>query len=283
MKWTPRLFFKYCIFNFLIGLFILQIGFIVQILLFIKFNPISTSFMTNEYYRLCAHKINKIAHLNCPLKHTWVKYENISSNIKKAVIASEDSNFTVHDGIEVDNLLQAWEKNNKKGKITSGGSTITQQLAKNLFLSAEKNYIRKFQEVLITFYMEFFLDKKRIFEIYLNVVEWGEGVFGIQQASRYYFAKNADQLSSYQAAKLAAALPAPKCFDDEIYCGGININFRKKTQAIAKRMGVADLPNDDNDSNNDIAQYIQKKHIKRHKNTSIKNIQNNTNNNTNNI
>jgi monofunctional glycosyltransferase len=263
MKWTLRSLFKYFTLNFLIGLFILQIGFIVQILLLTKLNPISTSFMTNEHYRLCSAKMDKSAHKDCALKHTWVQYEDMGIAIKKAVIASEDANFSAHDGVEVDNLLQAWEKNNKKGKIISGGSTITQQLAKNLFLSSEKNYIRKFQELLLTFYIEFFLEKRRIFEIYLNIVEMGEGVFGVQQAAHYYFAKNINELSNYQAAKLAAALPAPKCFDDEIYCNGIHINFRKKAQVIAKRMGVADLPKEDDD----IGEYIQKKHIKRHKNT----------------
>ncbi len=256
--WTPFSFIRYFFFSLAGGMLALQIGFILQILLLSVSNPISTSFITNEYIRLCKNS------RDCSIKKTWVNYEDIGYPIKKAVIASEDANFVEHKGIEVESLLKAWERNNKKGKFIAGGSTITQQLAKNLYLSSEKNYLRKAQELALTFYIESFLDKQRIFEIYLNVVEWGEGIFGIQEASKYYYAKDANQLTNYQAARLAAALPAPKCFDDDIYCGHININFSKKTSTIAKRMGVADIPSDDG-----LGKYIQK-NKKRYKNIIVR-------------
>ena len=260
-NWNLFSLLRYFSLNFIGGIFALQIGFIVQILLLISFNPISTSFFTNEYIRLCK---NSNPSNNCSIKRTWINYDNIGLPIKKAVIVSEDSNFIEHKGIEVESLLKAWERNNKKGKFIAGGSTITQQLAKNLYLSSEKNYLRKAQELALAFYIELLLDKQRIFEIYLNVVEWGDGVFGIQEASKYYYGKAANEITNYQAARLASALPAPKCFDDDIYCGNVNINFKKKANIIAKRMGVADIPADDN-----LGKYIQKNH-KKYKNAIVK-------------
>ena len=133
-------------------------------------------------------------------------------------------------------------RNVKAGRVREGGSTITQQLAKNLFLSGERHYLRKGEELLITWMLEFWLDKERILEIYLNSVEWGEGVFGAEAAAQHYFKRPAAQLSVGQAARLAAALPAPKCFDKKSYCANVHVNFTRKATVIANRMGSATLP-----------------------------------------
>ncbi|WP_153101386.1 monofunctional biosynthetic peptidoglycan transglycosylase [Paraburkholderia hayleyella] len=195
-------------------------------------NPSSTAFMRSDAWRLAAD------HPGLALQHTWVPYEQISRNLKRAIIASEDANFASNNGYETDAILSAWEKNKTRGKIVAGGSTITQQLARNLFLSREKSYIRKGQELIITWMLETLLDKERIFEIYLNSVEWGNGVYGAQAAARYYYKSSAAQLSGWQAARLAVILPRPKYFD-------ANRNspwLASRTRVIARRMGAAELP-----------------------------------------
>ena len=172
------------------------------------------------------------------LKHQWVPYERISNNLKRAVIASEDSNFSEHEGIDWDALIRAHDKNAKKGKVVAGGSTITQQLAKNLFLSGSRSYIRKGQELIITYMLEFWMDKERIFEIYLNVVEFGTGVFGAEAAARHYYKIPASSLSASQSAKLAVMLPRPRVYEknpDSAY-------LTRRTELILQRMNSAELP-----------------------------------------
>jgi monofunctional biosynthetic peptidoglycan transglycosylase len=172
------------------------------------------------------------------LRHEWVSYDDISRHVKRAVIAAEDSNFSEHAGVDWDALEKAYAKNARRGRVVAGGSTITQQLAKNLFLTGDRSYIRKAQEFIITFMLEFWMDKRRIFEIYLNVVEWGEGVFGIEAAAQHYFRVPAAKLQPQQAARLAAMLPNPRYFDK-------NRNDRRllgKTNIILRRMGAAELP-----------------------------------------
>ncbi|MCA3148406.1 MAG: monofunctional biosynthetic peptidoglycan transglycosylase [Burkholderiales bacterium] len=188
-------------------------------------NPWITSFM---------HTQGKVFEL----RHQWVPYEDISRHVKRAVIAAEDSNFSEHTGVDWDALERAYEKNTRRGKVVAGGSTITQQLAKNLFLTSDRSYLRKGQEFIITFMLEFWMDKQRIFEIYLNVVEWGQGVFGIEAAAQHYFRLPAAKLGPQQAARLAAMLPNPRYFDK-------NRNDRRllwKTNLILRRMGAAELP-----------------------------------------
>lgn len=219
------------------GLIIFQLIFAAQIASWMVIDPGYSAFMRAERWRLCGVNV-----WSCELKHEWMPYEKISHHLKRAIIASEDSGFVFHDGFELDAMLNALSKNKKRGKFVAGGSTITQQLAKNLFLSSEKNYARKAEELLITGLLELFLDKERIFEIYLNSVEWGEGIFGAEAAARYYFKTSAAQLSPAQAARLAAALPAPKCFDKKQYCKNVTVNFQKKASIIAGRMGAATLP-----------------------------------------
>ncbi len=165
-------------------------------------------------------------------------YAQISRNLKRAVIASEDADFASNNGYEVDAILQAWEKNRARGRIVAGGSTISQQLARNLFLSSQKSYLRKGQELIITWMLETLLDKERIFEIYLNSVEFGRGVYGAEAAARYYYRVPASQLTAWQAARLAVMLPNPKFFDAHRN----SPYLAQRTRVIARRMGAAELP-----------------------------------------
>ena len=148
---------------------LLQVWYFIQICWWVDHNPPSTAFMRAQLAKL------QEKNPNVQLQHKWVPYDRISKNLKRAIIASEDANFAEHEGVDWDALQKAYTKNAKKGKVVSGGSTITQQLAKNLFLSGERSYLRKAEEMLITFMLEAIMDKRRIFEIYLNVVEWGSG------------------------------------------------------------------------------------------------------------
>lgn len=172
------------------------------------------------------------------LQYAWAPYDKISGNLKRALIVAEDAKFADHEGFDWEGIQKALEKNQKKGKVVAGGSTISQQLAKNLFLSGERSAIRKGEEALITVMMEAILDKERIFEIYLNVIEWGDGVFGAEAAAQHYFNVPAARLNREQSAKLAAIVPRPRFYDK-------NRNARwllRKTEIILQRMPQADLP-----------------------------------------
>ena len=168
----------------------------------------------------------------------WVDYNEISPNILKAVISSEDSNFFYHQGFEWDAIKKALHQNIREKKIVSGGSTITQQLSKNLFLTSQKNLLRKLQEAVVTVNIELFLEKKRILEIYLNVIEWGDGIYGVEAASNYYFSLRARNLSKIQAARLAVILPNPKLYQKMINSPYV----KKKTQLVMDRMKHVNLP-----------------------------------------
>ena len=202
----------------------MQIYFAIQVGLWSTLNPSSTAFQRAEHWRLCTW------HWSCPIQSHWVSYDKISANLKRAVLVSEDDIFFQHKGVRVEDMQKAWEKNQQhshpgsKSKLAlRGGSTITQQLAKNLFLSSEQNYFRKGQELIITGLLELMLSKQRLFEIYLNSVEWGEGIFGIGAATQHYFASSPIALDRERAAALASALPAPKCFDKAQYLSLIHI------------------------------------------------------------
>jgi monofunctional glycosyltransferase len=184
-----------------------QLYFFVQIWWWVDHNPDTTSFMRQQLAVL------QEKNPNAQLKYKWVPYHRISSHLKRAIIASEDAHFSEHEGVDWDALQNAYEKNIKKGKVVRGGSTITQQLAKNLFLSSDRSYVRKAQEFIIAYMLEFWMDKERIFEIYLNVVEWGNGVFGAEAAAQHYFGISAANLSASQGARLAVMLPNPRFFD----------------------------------------------------------------------
>ncbi|MEW5783049.1 MAG: monofunctional biosynthetic peptidoglycan transglycosylase [Pseudomonadota bacterium] len=172
------------------------------------------------------------------LRHTWVPYAKISLHLKRAVVAAEDDKFIDHEGFDWEGIQKAIEKNEKKGRVVAGGSTITQQLAKNLFLTSAKTPGRKLQEAIITVWLETFWDKRRILEVYLNVVEWGEGVFGAEAAARRYFGVGAGQLGPEQAARLAVMLPAPRRFEKNPYSDYLN----RRTQQIVARMHLSSVP-----------------------------------------
>jgi len=211
---------------------LVQLYFFLQIWWWVDHNPGTTSFMREQL------SVMRETNPNANIQQLWVPYERISSNLKRAIIASEDSNFNEHDGVDWDALEKAYAKNSKKHKVVSGGSTITQQLAKNLFLSGSRSYVRKGQELVITYMLETLMDKERIFEIYLNVVEFGTGIYGAEAASRHYYNVSAANLGAAQAAKLAVLLPNPRFFDkhrDSQY-------LAKRTGVILRRMGSAELP-----------------------------------------
>jgi len=256
----------------------LQLYFVLRVALMIVIDPQSTTFQRSEAWRLLKDK-HEIT-----WSQKWVGYDRIAVPLKRAVIASEDANFSDHSGVEWDALEKAWEKNQaaeaRVAKINAeierraaqqaardaaragkrkpasaapppapkpvalvapkvvGGSTITQQLAKNLFLGSERSIARKGQEILITFMLETLLGKQRILEIYLNNVEWGEGIFGAEAAARHYFHTSASGLGALQAARLAVMLPAPKRFEkrpDSAYVVG-------RAGTVMARMAAVDLP-----------------------------------------
>ena len=222
----------YAVAVFAFSWFALQAFYFGQIALWNYVNPQSTAFMRSDAWRLAQDRPD------LSIQHTWVPYDQISRNLKRAIIASEDANFVNNNGYETDAILQAWEKNKARGKIVAGGSTITQQLARNLFLSREKSYIRKGQELIITWMLETLMDKERIFEIYLNSVEWGNGVYGADAAARYYYKTSANKLTAWQSARLAVMLPRPRYFDEHRNSGYLT----QRARVIARRMGAAELP-----------------------------------------
>jgi monofunctional biosynthetic peptidoglycan transglycosylase len=229
----------------------LQLVFALLIGAMIFVDPPSTTFQRSEARRLLGQ--GGFSALR-EWRQQWVPYARISAHLKRAVIASEDAGFADHDGVEWDAIEQAWERNQRAearsvaqaarpGRTAAapkvvGGSTISQQLAKNLFLSGERTALRKAQELVLTLLLESMLSKQRILEIYLNSVEWGEGVFGAQAAARHYFGKDAAQLGAEEAARLAVMLPAPKRFQKRP--GSAYVSARAAT--IVARMGAVQLP-----------------------------------------
>ncbi|MBC8749702.1 monofunctional biosynthetic peptidoglycan transglycosylase [Paraburkholderia sp. WC7.3g] len=209
-----------------------QAYYFAQIAIWNVVNPRSTAFMRSDAWRLSQDRPD------LSVQRTWMRYDQISRNLKRAIIASEDANFVNNKGYETDAILQAWERNKAQGRIVRGGSTISQQLARNLFLSREKSYIRKGQELIITWMLETLMDKQRIFEIYLNSVEWGNGVYGAEAAAQYYFKTSASKLTAAQSARLAVMLPRPKYFDEHRN----SAYLAQRARVIARRMGAAELP-----------------------------------------
>jgi monofunctional biosynthetic peptidoglycan transglycosylase len=228
----------------------LEVFFIARIALAATIAPQSTAFQRSEAWRIARDKDR------LRWSQEWVPYARISDNLKRAVIASEDDSFTNHEGVDWEALEKAWERNQKAEERAAkqhtrarpnapvrpvkivGGSTITQQLAKNLLLSGERTFLRKGQEIVLTFALEKMMSKERILEIYLNSVEWGEGVFGAEAASRHYYRKSASQLSPYEAARLAVMLPRPKYFEKLPNSGYV----AARASTILARMHGAELP-----------------------------------------
>ncbi|MEG0412938.1 MAG: monofunctional biosynthetic peptidoglycan transglycosylase [Comamonas sp.] len=228
----------------LCALLALQVFFVARIALAAWWNPQSTTFQRSEMWRIWHQSAQ-----HRPWQQQWVDYAQISPHLKRAVLTSEDDGFMDHDGVQWDAIERAWERNQKaleraqtrpnaKPVVIYGGSTITQQLAKNLLLSGERSFLRKGEELLLAHTLELFLSKQRILEIYLNNVEWGQGIFGAEAASRFYFRKSAAQLTAPEAARLAVMLPRPRYYEQ-------NPNSRylhARTSTILRRMGGTALP-----------------------------------------
>jgi len=244
----------------------LQLFFVLRIALMAVVNPQSTAFMRSEAWRIASQRLQD----DKPWRwsHQWVDADRISPHLKRAVIASEDAGFTTHSGVDWKAIESAWDKNLKRqaqaekradelarrqaarpGAGTAsppasrtpkifGGSTITQQLAKNLLLSGERNLMRKGQELVLTLTLEAVLSKERILEIYLNSVEWGEGIFGAEAAAQRYFGKPAARLTAQEAARLAVMLPSPKFFETRQG----SAYLAKRTGTIVARMGAVQIP-----------------------------------------
>jgi monofunctional glycosyltransferase len=209
-----------------------QLWIFLHICWWVQHNPDSSAFMRDRLELLQEDKPG------AELRHQWVPYNQISIHLKRAVIAAEDSRFVEHEGFDWDGIQKAYEKNLRKGRIVAGGSTISQQLSKNLFLSTRRTPWRKLEEAMITLMLEKMMSKRRIYEIYLNVIEWGNGVFGAEAASRYYFHTSAKGLTPVQAAKLAAMVPNPRYYDSHRNARGL----LKKTGIIQARMNAVVVP-----------------------------------------
>ena len=217
----------------LIGLFLTwQLWLLGWVLLWKWVDPDTTRFMEIRLGEL------QVKNLEAQLKKQWVPYERISPHLKRAIIASEDAKFVDHEGFDWDGIQKAMEKNQKRGRTVAGGSTISQQLAKNLFLTPTKSYFRKAEEAIITLMLENLWSKRRIFEVYLNVIEWGNGVFGAEAAAHHYFGIGAAQLGPEQAAKLAGMVPNPRFYDRNRNAPGL----ARKTAIILARMPSAEVP-----------------------------------------
>ncbi len=236
----------------------LQLFFVLRIATMAVLAPESTAFQRSEAWRVTTERGN------LRWRQQWMGYERISEHLKQAVVASEDDDFAQHEGVDWEAMEQAWRKNAKaeeqlarraaanpapkaapamaapatKPAKVVGGSTITQQLAKNLLLSGERTLLRKAQEFVLTMALEALLDKRRILEIYLNSVEWGEGVFGAEAAAQHYFRKSASKLGAYEAARLAVMLPRPKYFEKLPNSGYL----ASRALTIQARMPGAKLP-----------------------------------------
>ena len=226
-RWTWR-----TVAIFFTFLLLYQVWLFAHIVWWVKFNPSSSAFMDTRL------EIMQDKNPDAELRHKWVPYARISNNLKRALIAAEDAKFVDHEGFDWEGIQKAYEKNLKKGKIVAGGSTISQQLAKNLFLSTKRTPWRKLEEAAITVMLEAVMDKRRIFEIYLNVIEWGNGVFGAEAAARHYYQVSAAQLSADQAARLAAMVPNPRYYDKHREARGLLL----KTNIILARMNGAEIP-----------------------------------------
>ena len=240
----------------LVALLALQVYFAARVAMMATIAPQSTTFERSEAWRILNEKGLPSTKPRTGLRwrQQWVDYKDISEHLKRAVIASEDDSFAWHEGVDweaVEKALQAnsLAKANVGSKISHGskvtkppkivgGSTITQQLAKNLFLSGERTFLRKGQEFVLTYLLEIMLSKQRILELYLNHVEWGEGVFGAEAAAQHYYRKSAARLSPHEAARLAVMLPRPKYYEKLPDSGYL----ADRAAVIVDRLPGAELP-----------------------------------------
>ena len=227
LRWT-----WYVILLAVIGLVVLQFWFLAHIWYWAEHNPESTAFMRARL------EIEQRDDPAAKLDHRWVPYNRISSHLKRAVVAAEDDKFMDHTGFDWDAIEKAYRKNVTEGEIVAGASTIPQQLAKNLFLTGRRSWWRKAQEAAITAMLETILTKRRILELYLNVAEWGDGVFGAEAAARYHYGVSAAALTPAQAARLAVMLPSPRSYGP----GSDTVYLQQRTQVILGRMRHARIP-----------------------------------------
>ncbi len=228
-------FLRWCGYTLLLalGVFALvQLWFAAHVWYWAGHNPESTAFMRA---RLAAMREDDP---RARLTHRWVGYRRISVHLKRAVVAAEDAKFVSHSGFDWDQIQKAVKRNVSEGELVRGASTITQQLAKNLFLSGERTWWRKGQEAVITLMLEALMSKRRILEVYLNVIEWGDGVFGAEAAARHHFGESAARLDPEQAARLAAMVPSPRRY----LPGSYTPYLAQRTATILARMNAVRVP-----------------------------------------
>ncbi len=216
---------------FLVALVCYQVWLLGHVIWWKTNAPTETSFMALRLAEL------QSKNPKATLQYRWVNYEKISVHLKRAVIASEDDKFMEHNGFDWENIESALRHNQRKGSPMVGGSTITQQLAKNLFLSPKRSYLRKCQEAVISLMIENLWDKRRILEVYLNVVEWGTGVFGAEAGARRHFNQSAAGLSEYQAVRMAVLLPNPRKFERSMPSYRVN-----HAESVRQRMRYSRIP-----------------------------------------
>ncbi len=209
-----------------------QLWIFAHVLWWIDHNPGSTAFMEAGLAR------QQEKNPDAELRHKWVPYDRISIHLKRAIVAAEDAKFLEHEGFDVEGIQKAVEKNLKKGRLVAGGSTISQQLAKNLFLSGERSFIRKGQEAIITLMIETTWSKRRILEVYLNVIEWGNGIYGAEAAARRYYKTSAAKLNRDQAARMAAMVPNPRWYETHRSSRA----YQRRIAVIKRYMGSAQVP-----------------------------------------
>jgi monofunctional glycosyltransferase len=224
--------FSYTLGALVVAFVLAQLWFYGHILYWSRYQPESTAFMERSLDALQAKDPK------ARLKHQWVAYERISVHLKRAVVAAEDARFLDHEGFDWEMIQKAMSRNEKRGRVVAGASTISQQLAKNLFLSGERSWLRKGQEAIITWMLEDLLTKRRILELYLNVAEWGDGVFGAEAAARQHFGVSAAALTPEQAAWLAVILPSPRRYER----GRLTPYLAGRVGTIQARMGSVQIP-----------------------------------------
>lgn len=214
------------------ALFLYQLWLLSHVLYWKHNNPPDSAFMQSQ--------LNSLREKDpaAALRHTWVPYRRISHEMKRAIVVAEDSRFLQHNGFDFESIRRAFKKNLSQGKITAGGSTISQQLAKNLFLSEKKSIGRKLQEAIITVMLETIMSKQRILEIYLNIIEWGNGVFGIEAAAQHYYGLSAASLTKQQATYLAAMVTNPRYYDKN----RTSQHLLKKREVLLNRLHSAKIP-----------------------------------------
>ncbi len=236
-KRFSRLLFAWKAFCFTLGTLVLaaiavQLWFFSQVLYWNRFEPATSSFMDRRL------EVLREKNPKAGLRHQWTSYARISPHLKRAVVAAEDARFLDHEGFDWEAIQKAMARNERRGRIVAGASTISQQLAKNLFLSGSRSWLRKAQEALITWMLETTMSKRRILELYLNFAEWGEGVFGAEAAARHHFGQSAAALSEEQAAWLASILPSPRRYER----GRTTAYLDGRVATILARMPAVQIP-----------------------------------------